>query len=163
MKNFTLRLADQEYSILDKEAQKTERNKNDILREFIRTLPSRPQASSSPRKLTRTDVAEVNPITKYMIKEVLNLLDYEDDFSWRDDETDADICKSLVDMWLQQEYDECLEAIHENMDGLNNVPVDFIPKRLFRAAIESAIPTIDWEIVASNPDIKQRIEELRQA
>lgn len=102
----------------------------------------------------------MNKITEYIIELTQELLSYEEELPWVPYETDAQSCETLVCQHFQSEYDECLSAIHTNMDYLNSVPVDFIPIRLFKAAIETGVSQIDWGAVAKDEKVQSELRRL---
>ena len=59
MPRFSLRLPENELDILEKESQRTDRRKTELIRELIRTLPNHSHPPESSRKLTKADVARV--------------------------------------------------------------------------------------------------------
>jgi hypothetical protein len=75
--------------------------------------------------------------------------------------SDVEIVKQAFDAYLNRNWECGLCDLSTRIDYLAGIPAELIPDELFRAAMQVAVDGINWDAVASDVDVVERIRFLK--
>lgn len=75
--------------------------------------------------------------------------------------SDSEFVKAVFDSHLESNWECDSTNLHKRIDYLAGLPFDLIPSELFRAAMQDAVKQIDWERIAQDENVRERIASLR--
>lgn len=82
---------------------------------------------------------------------------YRDISSLSDDE----FVKKVFESYLRENWECNLSNLHNKIDTLAGLPCELIPDNLFKSAMQVALQHIDWDVVAQDENVLERIQSLR--
>jgi hypothetical protein len=75
--------------------------------------------------------------------------------------SNTEFVKAVFETYLQNNWDCNLSELHKRTDYLNGLPCELIPNELFRAAMQDAVKQINWDAIAQDEDIMEKINFLK--
>jgi len=75
--------------------------------------------------------------------------------------SNTELVKTVFETYLQNNWDCKLSDLHKRTDYLSGLPSELIPNELFRAAMQDAVKQINWDTIAQDEDVLERIKLLK--
>lgn len=79
------------------------------------------------------------------------------------DLSDSEFVKAVFNSHLESNWECDFANLHKRIDYLAGLPFDPIPSELFRAAMQDASKNVDWDRIAQNENVRERIEFLKSS
>ena len=74
---------------------------------------------------------------------------------------DIEFVKRVFETHLNRNWECGLTDLHKRIDYLAGLPCELIPDELFRAAMQDAVSRLDWEVIAKDVDVAEKIQFLK--
>ena len=74
---------------------------------------------------------------------------------------DNEFVKKVFESYLGENWECNLSNLHNKIDTLAGLPCELIPDDLFKSAMQVALQHIDWNIVAQDEKVLEKIQFLR--
>ena len=75
----------------------------------------------------------------------------------------TEFVKAVFDDYLLQNWEYRLQDLYRITDRLAGLPCELLPAELFRAAMQDAVAIVNWDVVAQDDTILERIEFLKNS